>query len=77
MVPHQSDPVRILCQGIATQSRIGKHDEADRLRTVLKTTKLERLITQAVSTAPPLTVEQVEHLRALFPMPTVDEAGAA
>lgn len=69
-------PVRTITAGIATADRTGRHDEANRLRTVLKTTKLARSIREAVDMCPPLTTDQIAALRALLPLPTQDQAVA-
>ncbi|MGH3758257.1 hypothetical protein [Actinophytocola sp.] len=59
---------------IARACRYGDHDEANRLRRVYKAGRLAEHIKQVVSTAPPLTTEQVEQLRSLLRLPTTEEA---
>lgn len=77
MLPHDAlddIPVRRITAGIATAARIGDYEGADRLRAVLRTTKLAAKIREAVDAAPPLTSEQIEKLRSLLPLPVQDEA---
>lgn len=55
-----------LTAGIARNELLGNREEADRLRTELRTKKLEAKIREAVAAAPPLTPEQIERLRGLL-----------
>jgi hypothetical protein len=55
-----------LTAGIATADRTGNRDEADRLRTELRTAKLAAKIREATAAAPPLTEGQLDRLRGLL-----------
>lgn len=55
-----------LTAGIARNERLGNREEADRLRTELRTAKLEAKIREAVDAAPPLTPDQIVRLRSLL-----------
>ncbi len=55
-----------LTAGIASATRMGDTEEADRLRTELRTAKLAAKIREATAAAPPLTEEQLSRLRGLL-----------
>lgn len=55
-----------LTAAIARNVHLGNHEEADRLRTELRTEKLAAKIREAVDAAPPLTAGQIERLQALL-----------
>jgi hypothetical protein len=55
-----------LTSGIARAVLQGNHQEADRLRTELRTAKLAARIREATEAAPPLSEDQLSRLRGLL-----------
>lgn len=65
MLPHagaDGTPPNKMPARIATAVRLGRHDEAERLRFELLAAKIR----ETVAAAPPLKPDQIERLRGLF-----------